>query len=105
MFTETSLALKDILLGHTPKCKVQDWCVRMRNTRESLWLMFSVWTTERLTRKDGSTRKRTPKEVLVLRMVSAFMQWILEQCQVDPTVAATEVDHLKSRFLVGSPHQ
>jgi hypothetical protein len=43
--------------------------------------------------------------VLVLRMVSAFMQWILEQCKVDPTIAATEVDHLKSRFLAGSPHQ
>ena len=75
--------------------------MRLTNTKESLWFLFKLWTSERLTRKDGSARKRTPKEVVTLRLCASLFSFIFTELAADTTVEASEVDYLMVRFLSG----
>ena len=101
VFTESALALKEILLGHVPKVKSPEYSNRLRNTEASLMFLFKFWIDERLTRKDGSVRKRNPKEVITLRLCAALFSYVVSELQGDNSVEQKEIDYLITRFLTG----
>ena len=82
-FSNNNLATKAILLGEGPGCKDPDWVGRSRNTPASLGLLANIWTSEKLSRKDGSLRKRDVKDVPELAEYSAFGQWLLEKVDTE----------------------
>ena len=93
--------MKEILLGHVPKVKTPEYSNRLRNTNDSLLFLFKFWINERLTRKDGSSRKRNPKEVISLRLCSALFAYVIVELRGDNTIEAKEIDYLINRFLTG----
>lgn len=101
VFTESSLAAKEILLNSCPKVRHASWSTRLRNTTESLLVFVQAWTSERLLRKDGSQRKRTAREAVTLCQCAALLTWVVNQLRSDPCVKPEGVNELIARFVQG----
>ncbi len=71
----------------------------LRNTATSLTIMIKAWTTERLTRKDGSPRKRDVKEVASLAEYSAFCSVMLETLERDMSIEEHALQNLLERVI------